>query len=621
MNDLATNKPKTLHIIDDDSICEIRNDCEFKAMLEALEAKWLTNMETKKRIFGFHSVVDGGSYTTQSINTNNELSATKTNITQGQRRLTRAQRPVSDGSNVHETEQDSTDEERPEQRKRRAQDVSGPNTIGQESRPRTKVRKANHRNATGREAPSPIQQQTPTLTRDESIDKINSFVNTALEQHEDGSYDAAIRNYRRALPILECVYGGQHAQLGKIYYNIGSAYSDQRLPKKALLQYEIALNIQLVSVGEVSHIVADTYGGIASAYDDLGDHEKAIEAYEKALKIFQGKVGLAPFVAHTFNNIGLVLQHQFKYNEAIEMHKKARQMQTESIGERHENFATTISHFGCIFHIQGKYDDALVMHNQELKIRLEKLGDDHLDVAETYNSLGNVLKDKGDFQRAMEMHRNALRIRMKNLDEDHPSVAETYNNMGVVWNDRGKHNKAISAFRAALKIQLKTLSDEDPHVADTHNNLGCAFDKQGKHGKAIEEYTMALEIQEKVLGHDHEDTAKSYFNLGGVYHDQHNNDKAMEMFRISLEIQLKLQLHEDVADTYNYMGFVYKNQNKYDEAMKMHKKALEIQLNSPENDRSAVSDTRDYMDCLLKLQSRDREALEQLQAALSIRQG
>ena len=68
------------------------------------------------------------------------------------------------------------------------------------------------------------------------------------------------------------------------------------------------MTIQRGALGEGSHVVADTYGGMASAYEDLGDHAKAIEAYEKALKILQGCGDLAASVAHTFNNIGHVLQ-------------------------------------------------------------------------------------------------------------------------------------------------------------------------------------------------------------------------------------------------------------------------------------------------------------------------
>ncbi|CAJ1966209.1 unnamed protein product [Cylindrotheca closterium] len=674
MNDHSTNPSKTLHIVDNDMMCEIRDNYEFKVMLESLEAKWLTNVETNKTIFGFQSVVDGGQYKIQSINTSPVFSANNAHRVQGREsmqarqpvsgqsgnnglikseqeggdeqpeqpkqrkrkaravpgssvlgrgtRPMQARQPVSGQSGNNElikSEQEGGDEqpEQPKQRKRKATAVPGSSVLGSGTRPPAKARKSEKANGTERDLLLP---QTEKSNKQELTNEYKRLKETALEHHMKGRYAEAIISYKKALHLMENVLGSQHADVAEIVYNIGSAFSDQKLPKKALEQYKNAMKIQVVVLGdEKSHVIADTYAGMASAYSDLGNHAKAIEAYQKALKIFQSH-DMAASVAHTFNNIGRVLQRQFKYKEAIKMHEKALEIQESELGERHEDFATTISHFGCIFHCQGKLEDALRMHNKELSIRLEKLGTFHSDVAETYNSLGNVLKDNGDLEKALKMHDIAFSIRMEKLGCDHPSTTESCNNMAVVWNDQGEHKKAIEEYGKVLARQLKALGDEDPLVADTYNNLGCAHNRQGKNEEAIVEFEMALKIQEKVLGDNHQDTAKTYFNLAGVYHDQHKNEKALEMFRKAHLIQLEVlgEAHQDVADTLNYMAFVFKDLERYSEAMVMHKQALDIQH---ENGRtSAVGETHEYMGRLLKAQSRDREASEKFHDALSVYQ-
>ena len=130
------------------------NDYEFKAMLESrLGAKWLTDVETKTRVYGFQSVLDGGNYATHSIDTSHEVSGNNVHGVQD-RRLTQVRQPVSDESinNELESERDVGHDEQPKQRKRKARDVPGSIVVlGRETRPSAKVRKGDNRNGTGQE--------------------------------------------------------------------------------------------------------------------------------------------------------------------------------------------------------------------------------------------------------------------------------------------------------------------------------------------------------------------------------------------------------------------------------------------------------------------------------------
>ncbi|CAJ1938174.1 unnamed protein product, partial [Cylindrotheca closterium] len=62
----TTTKTKTITVINDGGIYDISSKEEFKDLLSSLKTNYLEHVDTKRRVLGFLSVVDGGTYTFSS---------------------------------------------------------------------------------------------------------------------------------------------------------------------------------------------------------------------------------------------------------------------------------------------------------------------------------------------------------------------------------------------------------------------------------------------------------------------------------------------------------------------------------------------------------------------------
>ena len=61
------------------------------------------------------------------------------------------------------------------------------------------------------------------------------------------------------------------------------------------------------------------------------------------------------------------------------------------LGEGHPDVATSYNTIGVALDSQGRYDEALVYYRKALAIRIKVLGEEHPDVASSYNNIGNAL--------------------------------------------------------------------------------------------------------------------------------------------------------------------------------------------------------------------------------------
>eukprot|EP00729_Bicosta_minor_P032737 gene32737-biopygen25546 len=208
-------------------------------------------------------------------------------------------------------------------------------------------------------------------------------------------------------------------------------------------------------------------------------------------------------VGNTYGNMGLVLNSQGKYNEAMEMYQKVLAITIKALGPDHISVGGTYNNMAGVLQNQGKLDEAMEMYQKALAIRIKALGPDHSDVGDTYIGMANVLDSQGKYNEAMEMYQKALAIKIKALGPDHSSVGQTYIGMAIVLDSQGKSDEAMEMYQKALAIKIKALGPDHSDVGDTYIGMANVLDSQGKYNEAMEMYQKALAIKIKALGPDH----------------------------------------------------------------------------------------------------------------------
>src|SRR5687768_6083210 len=141
---------------------------------------------------------------------------------------------------------------------------------------------------------------------------------------------------------------------------------------------------------------ADEYMRLAEESNKDLKRDDAISYYEKAAVEFQTLGNSEQFI-NSYNQIGIILTRQDKYERAKTYLDKALSAGLSTLGPNHLVVATTYLALGVVYAAEDKFAQSLEVHNKALKIRLLKLGNYNAQVATSYGNIGNVYLRNKDY--------------------------------------------------------------------------------------------------------------------------------------------------------------------------------------------------------------------------------
>ncbi|HEC90620.1 MAG TPA: sulfotransferase family protein, partial [Alphaproteobacteria bacterium] len=185
------------------------------------------------------------------------------------------------------------------------------------------------------------------------------------------------------------------------------------------------------------------------------NHALALERIGKAIAIDAGQ---APF----HDNLGIVLRHLGRPEEAEASHRKALRMMPD-FAAAHHNLGTTL-------HVQGRFAEAETHLRRAVFLAP--------DNAEAWNCLGNVMRAIGRPEEAAEDYRKSLALK--------PDLAMAMSNLGAALRETGDLVAAEDILRRAVS--------RDPGNADIHNNLGNVLAARNLADDALATFRRAVEL-------------------------------------------------------------------------------------------------------------------------------
>jgi tetratricopeptide (TPR) repeat protein len=250
--------------------------------------------------------------------------------------------------------------------------------------------------------------------------------------------------------------------------------------------------IGLVQVGSQSMADRYTYlpqaGLMVALVWGLGDLGRRHPAVTRALTL------LAPAVLALLVSLSFRQSSHWRDNYTLFRH-------TVEVTDRNW---LAYNNFGLILERQGRYDEAIGYLSRALEFNPE---------ANIYNNLGNLMDMKGDFARAMEYYQVALRLkpgtatfhynlantlqRLNRLDEAiahyrealrfKPDHSDSHNNLAIVFINRGFPDLALRHYQEAVRL--------DPSNTEALNNLGVLLNQMGRREEAIARFMQALAVR------------------------------------------------------------------------------------------------------------------------------
>jgi tetratricopeptide (TPR) repeat protein len=266
--------------------------------------------------------------------------------------------------------------------------------------------------------------------------------------------------------------------------------------------------------------------------------------------------------AEAWNNKGMVLAYQGKYDDAIQAFDQAIKVDPQYSEAWYDK--------GYVLAYQGKYDDAIQAYDQAIKVNPQ--------YSEAWNNKGYALISLGRNEEGLQACNKALEIDPNNAmarankawalnnlgrtelqQQDTPlSDADSWFNKGYDLNNEGKYDEAIQAFDKTLKI--------DPNNAYAWNNKGYALISLGRNEEGLQACDKALEINPN--------NTYAWNNKAWALNNLGKNEESLQAYNRAIEI-----------DPNNAMGWANKasiliNLGENEEGLQASERAIEMDPNN-----------------------------------------
>ena len=309
---------------------------------------------------------------------------------------------------------------------------------------------------------------------------------------------------------------------------------------------------------------------LGAAYLALRNAEKAIENYQKALQ-------LNPHHTDAYNNMGMALYDQGRFDEAVESYQKAVEIEP--------NFADAYYNLGNALKQIGDLKKAIESYRASLAINSED--------AEVLSNCGNALKDYGEPDQAIECYAKALKI--------DPNLTCVQANMDNVIAEKFEVNKMVNskAFQNYQRLAQET-NFEVPLASEPsqcqiqeliqYYNLGkfevvlskaeplvelfpkatVILNIMGSSNACLENYDMALTTFEQALKIKPDDF-DVLNNMGNTQKDKGDLNAAIDTFKQALKLK------PDNAAVYSNLGVALQKKGDLEAAIYSYKQAIKLE--------------------------------------------
>jgi serine/threonine protein kinase/Flp pilus assembly protein TadD len=258
--------------------------------------------------------------------------------------------------------------------------------------------------------------------------------------------------------------------------------------------------------------------------------------YDEALAVFGKARDLAPGLAMVHFNLGQALRVKGRWDEAIREYREAVRLGASNPNVRY-NLATALAERGQSAEAEALYREAIRLDPSDYRC---------------HTNLSGLLEKRGELRGAEDLLRQALRIK--------PDEAILHRDLGHILNAQKRSKEAERELRQAIRLK----SDD----GEAHMKLGYALAHQGRLPEALKEYQQAAQFRPK--------DPLPHFNLGDTLRDLGKFSEAEE------ELRKALQLKPDLAEAHYNLGLVYQHQNRLSAAESEYREAVKLNPADPE---------------------------------------
>jgi tetratricopeptide (TPR) repeat protein len=192
-----------------------------------------------------------------------------------------------------------------------------------------------------------------------------------------------------------------------------------------------------------------------------------------------------------------VYNDQRNHQKAKEILEIVLEIQMKELGEDDLCVAYTLTIIGTVLLREGTYNEALEKHNRAVEIQLKKLGGKHVDTADTYEAMGRVfLEQENNLEKAEEMFQQALDIKLEILPQKISVLTDLYESIGITLQRQGKFSKATKMQKIVLSKLLEMHGEDRPSIVNAYIGIAGLL----AHQNGLEDTKTARRLRCSYIG-------------------------------------------------------------------------------------------------------------------------
>ena len=287
---------------------------------------------------------------------------------------------------------------------------------------------------------------------------ILDYYNKGKESYSKKNYPDAVVFWKKELDLKKDKYSKNQFEISRTYHNIGSAFYQQSLNKKAIEYHNKALEIRLKLIPssteeDLTELTKKTYKQLINLYNKEGDYDKAILLFEDCLNSLKTTHKDVPellvYLAQAYEKKeGNLIDKSIKtYKEAITIFKENNDI---------KKTATTLYDLGNALESKNDLINAEKAYLESYDILYNTIGEYPIDLFNVSNNLGFLKIQKGEFKEANRYLQEAIEI-AEVLYEEEPTpynlVLQAYpnDNLGELYSKKGDFKKELEYYEKALR--------------------------------------------------------------------------------------------------------------------------------------------------------------------------
>ncbi|SFF52423.1 tetratricopeptide repeat protein, partial [Thermoflexibacter ruber] len=310
-----------------------------------------------------------------------------------------------------------------------------------------------------------------------------------------------------------------------------------------------------------------------------GKYKEAIQTYEKALMQAEKEFGREnENYGTTCTNLGICYQEIGLYTLSEKYFLEGMKIVANILGKQSSEYASCLSNLAILYQAQGLYLKAEPLYKEAKEVWIKTVNTkEDINYANFLGGLGLFYNSQGNYVKAELFYTESLQI-FGRKNKENSYYANMLNNLAQVSITQGNYDKSILFLNEAKDITKKLHGENHPNYAQILNSLGYLYYTIKDYSKAEPLYIEAIQIRKNTIGKNNSFYANSVNNLAKLYELQSNYIKAEPLYLEATQIRKMLgEKTPDYAASLNNLGHFYALQEKYENAISYYLQATKIQ--------------------------------------------